>query len=126
MDGAPSIFSRPDAFVAIAVEGLLKVTLTTQLPATAEAESTITTLSDDAMLQDEAASEQTVAVQLWVPKMKLLPYSVTVLPAYAAAGSADATLGFWIRFSSCFLNWLRMELSNFCHSLKASTLNSRL
>jgi hypothetical protein len=94
MDGAPRIFSRPDAFVAIAVEGLLKVTLTTQLPATAEAESTITTLSDDAMLQDETASEQTVAVQLWVPKMKLLPYSVTVLPAYAAAGSADATLGF--------------------------------
>ena len=69
------------------------VIVAAQLPATAEAESTITTLSDDAMLQDEAASEQTVAVQLWVPKMKLLPYSVTVLPAYAAAGEADTSDG---------------------------------
>jgi hypothetical protein len=50
--------------VATALEGLLKVTLTLQAPAMAEAESTTTTLSDDTMLQDDAASEQTVAEQL--------------------------------------------------------------
>ena len=44
--------------------GLLIVIVTAQLPAMAEAESTTTTLSDDTMLQDDAASEQTVAEQL--------------------------------------------------------------
>ena len=44
--------------------GLLIVTAALQLPATADAESTITTLSDDTMLHEEAAREQTLAVQL--------------------------------------------------------------
>ena len=73
--------------------GLLIMTLTEQFPAAADAESTMTTLPVDTMLQDEAAAEQTVAVQVWDPKMKLLPDSVTVPPAYAAAGIADAMLG---------------------------------
>ena len=73
--------------------GLLIMTLTEQFPAAADAESTMTTLPVDTMLQDEAAAEQTVAVQVWDPKMKLLPDSVTVPPAYAAAGIANAMLG---------------------------------
>ena len=73
--------------------GLLIMTLTEQFPAAADAESTMTTLPVDTMLQDEAAAEQTVAAQVWDPKMKLLPDSVTVPPAYAAAGIADAMLG---------------------------------
>jgi hypothetical protein len=72
---------------------LLIMTSTEQFPAAADAESTMTTLPVDTMLQDEAAAEQTVAVQVWDPKMKLLPDSVTVPPAYAAAGIADAMLG---------------------------------
>jgi hypothetical protein len=63
----------PDALVATALDGLLADTTTEQLPATADAESTITTLSDDTMLHEEAAREQTLAVQLWDPVMKLLP-----------------------------------------------------
>ena len=49
----------------IAIEfGLLKAIVAAQLPATADAESTTTTLSDDVMLQDDVASKQTVAEQL--------------------------------------------------------------
>ena len=64
MTGAPRTASMPDALVATALDGLLADTTTEQLPATADAESTITTLSDDTMLQEDAAREQTLAVQL--------------------------------------------------------------
>ena len=64
MTGAPRTASKPDALVATALDGLLADTTTAQLPATADAESTITTLSDDTMLQEDAAREQTLAVQL--------------------------------------------------------------
>jgi hypothetical protein len=93
MYGAPTTASKLDALTAAAVDGLLALTTTTQLPAAAEAESTMTTLPVDTMLQDEAAAEQTVAVQVWDPKMKLLPDSVTVPPAYAAAGVAVVIAG---------------------------------
>ena len=72
---------------------MLIETLTEQFPAAADADSTMTTLPVDSMLQDEAATEHTVAAQVCDPKMKLLPDSVTVLPAYAAAGTADAMVG---------------------------------
>jgi hypothetical protein len=109
MYGAPTTVSKPDALTAAAVGGLLALTTTTQLPAAAEAESTMTTLPVDTMLQDEAAAEQTVAVQVWDPKMKLLPDSVTVPPAYAAAGIAAVIVGdatififkFWFSIEKC-------------------------
>ena len=63
------------------VEGLPTVTLTEQLPAIADGESTITTLPDDAMLHAAADTEHTVALQLCEPKIKLAPNTVTVLPA---------------------------------------------
>ena len=81
MDGAPSTVSNPDTLVATAVDGLLTRTTTTQLPAIADGESTITTLPDDAMLHAAADTEHTVALQLCEPKMKLAPNTVTVLPA---------------------------------------------
>ena len=46
------------------VDGLLITTLTTQLPATADADMTMTTLLVDTMLQADAAREHTVALQL--------------------------------------------------------------
>ncbi len=64
MYGAPTTASKPDALTAAAVGGLLALTVTTQLPTDAEAESTMTTLLVDRMLQDEAAAEHTVAVQV--------------------------------------------------------------
>ena len=73
--------------VATAVVGLPDFTTTTQLPATADAESTITTRLVDAMLHAEAAMAQTVALQLCEPNKKLLPVKVTVL------GDADVMLG---------------------------------
>ena len=85
--------SKPAALVAAALGGLLALTTTTQLPATADPESTTTTLSDDTMLQEEVASEHTVALQICDPKMKLLPTNVTVLPAYATAGIAVLMVG---------------------------------
>jgi hypothetical protein len=92
-------------------------TTTAQLPATAEAESTITTLLDDTTLHEEAATEQTLAEQLWDPAMKLLPYSVTVLPAYAAVGHADSTEGKLIvvyeRFSGANMNLEGLNKINF-------------
>ena len=93
MYGAPTTVSKPEALIATAVGGLLIETLTEQFPAAADADSTMTTLPVDSMLQDEAATEHTVAAQVCDPKMKLLPDSVTVPPAYAAAGIADAMLG---------------------------------
>ncbi len=44
--------------------GLLMITVALQQPATAADESTITTLSDDATLHEEAATAQTLAEQL--------------------------------------------------------------
>ena len=64
MYGAPTTASKPDALTAAAVGGLLALTVTTQLPTDDEAESTMTTLPVDRMLQDEAAAEHTVAVQV--------------------------------------------------------------
>jgi hypothetical protein len=64
MTGAPRTARTPDALVATALEGLLADTTTAQLPATADAESTITTLSDDTTLHEDTATEQTLAVQL--------------------------------------------------------------
>ena len=64
MYGAPTTASKPDALTAAAVGGLLALTVTTQLPTDAEAESTMTTLPVDRMLQDEASAEHTVAVQV--------------------------------------------------------------
>ena len=46
------------------VDGLLITTLTTQLPGTADADTTMTTLLVDTMLQADAAREHTVALQL--------------------------------------------------------------
>ena len=46
------------------VDGLLITTLTIQLPATADADTTMTTLLVDTMLQADAAREHTVALQL--------------------------------------------------------------
>ena len=74
-------------------EGLLIEILTAQLPATADAESTMTTRLVDAMLHADAAMAQTVALQLCEPNKKLLPVKVTVLPAYATEGDADVMLG---------------------------------
>jgi hypothetical protein len=82
-------------------------TTTAQLPATAEAESTITTLLDDTTLHEEAATEQTLAEQLWDPAMKLLPYSVTVLPAYAVSGLVVDMFGFVLTFTFKLLLSLR-------------------
>ncbi len=64
MYGAPTTASKPDALTAAAVGGLLALTVTTQLPTDAEAESTMTTLPVDRILQDEAAAEHTLAVQV--------------------------------------------------------------
>jgi hypothetical protein len=72
---------------------LLITTLAEQLPATADPESTTTTLPVDTMLQEKVASEHTVALQLCEPKMKLLPDNVTVLPAYATEGTAELMVG---------------------------------
>ena len=93
MEGAPTTVRNPAALVATAVVGLLDFTTTTQLPATAAAESTMTTRLVDAMLHAEAAMAQTVALQLCEPNKKLLPVKVTVLPAYATEGDADVTVG---------------------------------
>ena len=46
------------------VDGLLITTLTIQLPAIADADITMTTLLVDTMLQADAATEHTVALQL--------------------------------------------------------------
>jgi hypothetical protein len=109
MYGAPTTVSKPDALTAAAVGGLLALTTTTQLPAAAEAESTMTTLPVDTILQDEAAAEQTVAVQVSDPKMKLLPDSVTVPPAYAAEGITEDTVGFGLisnfKFDGASIDW---------------------
>jgi hypothetical protein len=51
-----------------------------------EVDSTSTTLLVDTMLQDDTAAVHTYALQLWEPTMKLLPNTVTVLPAYTTAG----------------------------------------
>ena len=64
IDGDPITVRTPSALVAAALEGLLIETLTTQLPATADADSTTTTLPVDATLHEETAREHTVALQL--------------------------------------------------------------
>ena len=93
MDGAATTVSSPDALVATAEDGLLNRTATTQLPAAADDESTMTTLPDDATLHAVAATEHTVALQLCEPKMKLAPNTVTVLPAWADVGNAEVMVG---------------------------------
>jgi len=93
MDGAPNTASNPDTLVAAAVDGLLTRTTTTQLPAMADVESTMTTLPDDAMLHAAADTEHTVALQLCEPKIKLAPNTVTVLPAYTDVGDAEVMVG---------------------------------
>jgi len=92
-EGAPTTVRNAGVLVAIAVAGLLDFTTTTQLPATADAESTMTTRLLDTMLHVEAAMAQTVALQLCEPNTKLLPVKVTVLPAYATEGDAEVMLG---------------------------------
>ena len=64
MEGDPTTVRKPGALVATAVEGLLAITATTQLSATADADTTMTTLLVDTMLQEDAAREHTVALQL--------------------------------------------------------------
>ena len=64
MTGDPTTVRKPGALVATAVEGLLAITATTQLPGTADADMTMTTLLVDTMLQEDAAREHTVALQL--------------------------------------------------------------
>ena len=93
MEGAPTTVKNAGVLVATAVAGLLDLTTTTQLPATADAESTMTTRLLDAMLHADAAMAQTVALQLCEPNTKLLPVKVTVLPAYATEGDAVETAG---------------------------------
>ena len=56
--------NRPLALDPKTLEGLLIMTLTEQFPAAADADNTMITLPVDRMLQDEAAAEHTVAVQV--------------------------------------------------------------
>ena len=62
--GGDTMFKIGNALRPSTETGLLIMTLTEQFPAAADADNTMITLPVDRMLQDEAAAEHTVAVQV--------------------------------------------------------------
>ena len=73
--------SRDAALVAVFPTGFEKVMPTLQLPALVDAAATTKTLELLTIEQLEAATPQMAAEQFWEPGMKLLPDTVTRLPA---------------------------------------------